>query len=141
MKISRRAKVLLFSISAPLLFLVAFTIVVVSYSHFHTPPEVGVTTTGFTRQTITVPAGATIHFVNKSSSMTQVLCLGTDAHCESTVFLSPMQAPPPRDLLSPGVRLSPAQGKDVVFDTEGTFHVTSALVPGMNLTVTVTATS
>jgi hypothetical protein len=140
MHISKRTKTLFISILAPLLFVLAFTIVVVAYSRFHTPPEVDVMTASFTPQTIVVPEGAIIHFVNRSSTLTQVLCLGKQNQCESTVFLSLLQAPPPRDFLSPGVRLAPNQTKDVIFDTQGIFSITSPSVPGMQLTVTVNAT-
>ena len=44
MKISKRVKILFISISAPLLFVVAFILVVAAYSHFHTSPEVDVMT-------------------------------------------------------------------------------------------------
>ena len=140
MKISKRVKILFISISAPLLFVVAFILVVAAYSHFHTSPEVDVMTAGFAPQTIEIPEGTTIHFVNRSSTITQILCQGSDQQCIRSVPLSPLLSPPPRDLLGSGVRIGPDQAKDVIFDTAGIFHITSAVVPGMNLTVTVDAT-
>ena len=140
MKISKRVKILFISISAPLLFVIAFILVVAAYSHFHTSPEVDVMTAGFAPQTIEISEGTTIHFVNRSSAVTQILCLGSDQRCDRSVPLSSLQPPPPRDLLGPGVRIGPEQAKDVVFDTAGIFNITSAVVPGMNLIVTVDAT-
>ncbi len=139
MKMSRRGKILFISISAPLLFVVACVVVVVAYNHFHTPPEVDVLTASFAPQTIEIPEGEAIHFVNRSSTITQVLCVGSDTRCDRPGLVSPLQVPPPRTLQAPGVRIAPDQVRDVVFDTEGTFHITSTVVPGMNLTVTVDA--
>ncbi len=140
MKISKRVKILSISISAPLLFVIAFILVVAAYSHFHTSPEVDVMTAGFAPQTIEIPEGTTIHFVNRSSAITQILCLGSDQRCDRSVPLSPVQSPPPRDFLGPGIQIGPDQAKDIVFDTAGIFHITSAVVPGLNLTVKVDAT-
>jgi len=140
MKISRRVKIILISISAPLLFVVAFVLVVAAYSHFYRPTEVDVMSSGFVPQTIEVPEGTTIHFVNRSSTMTQVLCLGSDQHCERTFPLSPVLSPPPQVLLGSGIRIAPNQAKDVYFDTAGIFHITSAVAPAMNLKVTVDET-
>ncbi|HEV2656739.1 MAG TPA: hypothetical protein VGT82_17365 [Ktedonobacteraceae bacterium] len=139
MKISRRARTWLIAIAAPLIFVIAFTVVVVSYAHFHTPPSVNVTTTSFSPQTIEIPAGGAIHFVNQSST-TQIICAGSNQQCQSSVALSVLQSPPPQALLSPGVQIAPNQAKNVVFDTEGIYHLTNA-VGNMNLTVTVDATS
>jgi plastocyanin len=130
MKISKRAKLLLTAIGIPLLFVIAFVLVITAYNSFHKPPEVDMMTTGFVPQKIEITEGETIHFVNRSSTITQVLCLGTDKRCDPYAVL-------PRGLKSPGVRIAPDQAKDVVFDFYGTFHVTSIVVPGMNLTVTV----
>ncbi len=130
MKISKRAKLLLTAIGIPLLFVIAFVLVITAYNSFHKPPEVDMMTTGFVPQKIEITEGETIHFVNRSSTITQVLCLGTDKRCDPYAVL-------PRGLKSPGVRIAPDQAKDVVFDFYGTFHVTSIAVPRMNLTVTV----
>jgi plastocyanin len=130
MKISKRAKVLLTAIGIPLLFVIAFILVIAAYNSFHKPPEVDMMTTGFVPQKLEITEGQTIHFVNRSSTITQVLCLGTDKRCDPYAVL-------PRGLKSPGIRIAPDQAKDVIFDFYGTFHVTSIVVPGMNLTVTV----
>ncbi len=130
MKISKRAKVLLTAIGIPLLFVIAFILVIAAYNSFHKPPEVDMMKTGFVPQKLEITEGQTIHFVNRSSTITQVLCLGTDKRCDPYAVL-------PRGLKSPGIRIAPDQAKDVVFDFYGTFHVTSIVVPGMNLTVTV----
>jgi plastocyanin len=130
MKISKRAKLLLSAIGIPLLFVVAFVVVIAAYNSYHKPPEVDMTTTGFVPQTIEITEGETVHFVNRSSTITQVLCLGTDKRCDPLAAL-------PRGLTSPGIQIAPDQAKDVVFDFYGTFHVTSIAIPGMNLVVTV----
>ena len=140
MQISKRIKVILIAIAAPLLFVVAFALVTVAYSDFHKPSEVDVTPNSFRPQAIEINEGEAIHFVNKSSTLTQFLCIGTDKRCDSVAFRSIAQLPPAQ-LQSPGLRLAPDQAKDVVFDTDGTYHVTSTVAPGLNLTVTVNATT
>lgn len=132
MKISKPVKILLISISAPLMLVVAFVLVIAVYSSFHRPPEVDMMTTGFVPQSIEITEGETIHFVNRSSTITQILCLGLDKRCDRFALL-------PRGLKSPGVQIAPDQAKDVLFDTFGTFSITSTAVPGMNLKVTVDA--
>jgi plastocyanin len=128
--VSKRTKVLFSVIGIPLLFVIAFAIVIVAYESFHKPPEVDVMSNGFSPQKLEITEGQTIHFVNHSSSITQVLCLGMNNHCDPYAAL-------PRGLKSPGIQLAPGQAKDVVFDFYGTFHVTSTIGSAMNLTVTV----
>src|SRR5712691_1018358 len=118
MRISKRTKIVLTSITAPLIFAVAFILVITIYSINHKPPEIQVMSTGFVPQTLEIPEGETIRFVNRSSTITQVLCLGINQQCDSTALL-------PRGLASPGVRIAPDQAKDVLFDTYGTFSITS----------------
>jgi plastocyanin len=130
MKISRRTQKRFIFFSAPVLFIVAFAIVLAIYLNFSKPPVVNVGTTGFAPGTIEINEGESIHFVNQSSTTTQILCLGFNKQCDTSAQL-------PRGLASPGVRIAPGQAKDVVFDTFGTFHITSTTVPGLNLTVTV----
>jgi plastocyanin len=130
MRVSKRVKILLTSISVPLLFVLAFVLVIAVYNNFHKPPEVDMMTTGFVPKNIEITEGETIHFVNRSSTITQVLCLGVDKHCDRSALL-------PRGLKSPGVQIAPDQAKDILFDTYGTFSITSTAVPGMNLMVTV----
>ena len=132
MRISKRVKILLTSILVPLLFVVAFVLVIAIYNSFHKPPEVDMMTTGFVPQNMEITEGETIRFVNRSSTITQILCLGFDKRCDRLALL-------PRGLKSPGVQIAPDQAKDVVFDTYGTFAITSTVVPGMNLMVTVDA--
>ena len=130
MNVSKRTKVLFSLIGIPLLFVISFAIVIAAYESFHKPPEVNVMLNGFSPQNLEIPEGQTVHFVNRSSTVTQVLCLGTNNHCDPYAEL-------PRGLKSPGIRIAPGQAKDVVFDFYGTFHVTSLMGSGMNLTVTV----
>ncbi len=132
MKISKRIKILLTLIGIPLLFAITFLLVIIAYNIFHKPPEVDMMTTGFVPQKIEITEGETIHFINRSSTITQVICLGTDKRCDPNAVL-------PRGLKSPGIRIAPDQAEEVVFDFYGTFHITSTTVPGMNLIVTVDA--
>ena len=130
MKVSKRTKVLFTLIGIPLLFVITFALVIAAYESFHKPPEVDVMSNGFTPQSLEIPEGQTVHFVNRSTTITEVICLGTNNHCDPYAAL-------PRGLKSPGVRIAPDQAKDVLFDFYGTFHVTSITGSGMNLTVTV----
>jgi plastocyanin len=124
-------KTLFIAISAPLLFVMAFVLVIAFYINFRTPPEVEVMTIGFVPHSIEITEGEMIRFVNRSST-TQMLCLGSDQRCDRTALL-------PRGLTNPGARIAPDQAKDVLFDTYGTFAITSTAEPGLNLTVTVDA--
>lgn len=130
MKVSKRAKIIFAVVGIPLLFVLSFAIVIIAYENFHKPPQVDVSTTGFSPQNLEITEGQTVHFVNNSSTVTQVICLGTNDHCDPYAVL-------PRGLKSPGVRLAPGQAEDVVFDFYGTFHVTGLIGSAMNLTVTV----
>jgi plastocyanin len=130
MKVSKRTKVLFTVIGIPLLFVIAFALVIVAYENFHKPPEVDLMTNSFVPRQLEITEGQTIHFVNRSSTITQVLCLGTNNRCDPYAVL-------PRGLKSPGITIAPGQAKDIVFDFYGTFHVTSIKGSGMNLTVTV----
>jgi hypothetical protein len=132
MKMPKRVKILVTVIGIPLLFVIAFTLVIAAYDIFHQPPEIDMMTTGFVPQTIEITEGETLHFINRSSTITQVICLGTNQRCDPYAVL-------PRGLRSPGIRIAPDQAGEAVFDFYGTFHVTSTTVPGMNLTVTVDA--
>lgn len=131
MKISRRTKLMLTSIAAPLLFIAAFIVVIALYNNFHQPTEIAITGTGFTPQSIEITEGETLRFVNQSSTLTQVLCVGTKQHCDAS-------SPLPQGLKSP-VRIAPDQAENVLFDSFGTFTIIDTALPGKNLTVTVDA--
>lgn len=130
----RRKKKWYAAITAPLLLLVAFIIVVGVYSNFHTPPEVDVTSIGFSPQNIEITEGGTIHFVNKSS-VTQVICIGSNQHCDSTAIDPTIFNP--SALAGTGIRIAPGQGADVTFNSYDTYNITSTTSPGLNLMVTV----
>ena len=134
---TNRVKKIFIAVSAPLLIIIACICVVAIYANFHKPQEVDILPTGFTTQKLEINEGETIHFVNRSPSVVQFLCLGSNMHCDSFAFQS-VQLPPP-ELKSPGVRIAPQQAQDILFDTDGTFQITSTVVPGVNLTVTVEA--
>ena len=96
------------------------------------PPEIDLTAHGFSQTSISIAEGDTVHFVNPSTGVAQVLCLGQDRVCSRYSF-------DPPDLKGPGLHIAPGQSKDVAFTLEGTYHVTSTTMPGMNLTITVQA--
>ncbi len=93
-------------------------------------PEVDLTPQGFSQTNITILEGDTVHFVNPTSGVTQMLCLGEDKVCSRYAFDPPA-------LKGPGLRIAPGQTEDVVFTLEGSYNVTSTTKPGMNLTITV----
>jgi plastocyanin len=137
MKVSKRTKTVLISISAPLLLIVAFAIVIAIYSNFHHQSQVNITATGFTPQNVEITEGESVQFINQSSSLTQVLCVGTNKQCDRSVFT--IQELPPQSLIGPNLRIAPNQTKNITFNNAGTFSITSTVVPHMNLTVTVDA--
>src|SRR6516164_5575032 len=102
MNVSKRTKVLFTIIGIPLLFVIAFALVIAAYESFHKPPEVDMMTNGFVPRQLEITEGQTIRFVNRSSSITQVLCLGTNSHCDPYAAL-------PRGLRSPGISIAPGQ--------------------------------
>ena len=134
METPRRKKRWYAAITAPLLLIVAFVIVVGIYSNFHTPPEIDVTVAGFSPQNIVITEGEAIHFVNKSA-ITQVICLGSNQHCDSTA-IDPTVIDPSA-LAGSGIRLAPGQTQNVTFSTYDTYTVTSTTSPGLKLTVIV----
>jgi plastocyanin len=137
MKLSKRTKTLLISISAPLLLIAAFAVVIAIYSNFHHPSQVTMTATSFTPQNIEITEGESVQFLNQSASMTQILCVGTNKLCNRSVYT--IQELPPQSLIGPNLRIPPNQAKNIVFNNAGTFQITSTVAPHMNMTVTVDA--
>ena len=131
MKMSRRSRTILISVSAPLLLIIGFAIVIFVYLNFHQPPVIDMTATGFAPQSVEISEGETIRFVNQSSTVTQVLCVGTSQRCDTS-------AVDPRVFVTPN-RFTPGQAKVLLFDTPGTYTITSTVTPNMNLTITVDA--
>src|SRR5258708_30909397 len=125
MRICKRGKALSLSILAPLLFVIAFGLVIVVYNNFHQPPEVDVMTTGFAPQKIGIIEGETLRFVNRSSTVTQFLCIGTDKRCDNYAFLS-LQLPP-LIFRSQGFVSALGQPKDFAFNPIGRFIITTQL--------------
>ncbi len=130
-KMSRRSRRILIAISAPLLLIVAFAVVIFIYLNFHQPSVVDMTATGFVPQSVEISEGETIRFVNQSLK-TQILCVGTNQRCDTS-------AVDPRAFVSPGIRFAPGQSKVILFDTPDTYSITSTVTPKMNLTITVDA--
>jgi plastocyanin len=137
MNVSKRTKTILISISAPLLLIVAFAVVIAIYTNFHHTSVVNITAAGFTPQNIQITEGESIHFINQSTSLTQILCIGKNMQCDRSVFT--IQELPPQSLIGPNLRIAPNQSKTVIFNNAGTFTITSTVVPRMNMTVTVNA--
>jgi plastocyanin len=126
---SRTKKILLYLVLPPLLFAVGITLVIFLYLQFHKAPEMDLTAKGFSLSAIEINEGETIRFVNQSN-MTQVLCLGQDAMCDT-------QAVAPKALKTPGIQLKPGDAIDVAFEQFGTYNITSTNVKGVNLKITV----
>ena len=131
MTTSRSKKIMLYIIIPPLLFAVAIALVVFLYLRFHAPVELDVTASGFTRNTVEITEGETVHIVNHSN-IVQVLCLGLDRTCDAGALA-------PGILSAPGVRLAPGASVDVAFQLYGTYHVTSKSMPKVNVQITVDA--
>lgn len=132
MRNSRTVRILLYYVAPPLLFVVAFALVLILYNTHHQTPEVDVTASGFAQNSVEITEGEAIHFVNQSPSVTEVLCLGQNKVCDAN-------ATDPAALKSPGLRLLPGQSRDIVFENYGTFYITSPTRPDMDLTITVDA--
>jgi plastocyanin len=88
------------------------------------------TASAFAQQSVTIPAGSAVHFVDDVDGATHQLCLGTNGECHST-------ANGPVLLRSPGMSMRAGQSKDVVFPAAGTYAVTCTIHPQMKLTITV----
>jgi plastocyanin len=135
MQSSKRTKTVLISVSAPLLLIIAFVVVIALYSTFHQPSQVTMTASSFAPQHIQINEGESIRFVNQSASLTQVLCVGTNKQCDRSVLT--IQELPPQSLIGPNLRIAPGQTENIIFNNAGTFNITSTVVPHMNMTVTV----
>lgn len=96
------------------------------------PNEVGMVAADFSRTSITIKAGAAVHFTDAAGTgATHDVCLGSDGACDNA-------AKGPQALKSPGFTINAGDpAKDVTFDTPGTYKVTCSLHPAMNLTVIV----
>lgn len=130
MRKSRVGKILLYYIAPPLFFIIAFALVILIYNAHHQTPEVDITANGFMQPSVEITEGETIRFVNSSSSVTQVLCLGQNRVCD-------VHALDPATLKSPGLEIQPGHSANVVFENYGTYHITSPTIAGMNLDITV----
>jgi plastocyanin len=96
-------------------------------------PNVGMTRTSFTRDSVNINTGSNINFSNPSDGVTQVLCVGTDQDCKTS------SDDPPE--LDKGLTIKPGQTISVTFHNEGTYHITSKTTPYMNITIDVTTPS
>ena len=126
---SRTKKILLSLVIPPVLFVIAGALVIFFYLHFHQSPEMVLTSKGFSSSAIEINEGETIHFVNQSN-VTQVLCLGQNATCDTRALA-------PKALKMPGIELKPGATIEVSFEQYGTYNITSANVKGINLKITV----
>lgn len=92
-------------------------------------PYVDMTATTFTRASVSINNGGTLHFRNPTNGITQLLCSGINQKCQAE-----KGAP---TALQQGLRVQPGQTIDVNFDADGTYHITSKNTPGMNITIDV----
>jgi hypothetical protein len=97
---------------------------------FFINPYVGMTKTGFIRNSVSISNGSVLHLQNSSDGVTQTLCIGVDQKCQHEDG-----AP---SSLQHSIRVQPGQTLDISFPTDGTYHITSENTPGMNMTVSVT---
>ena len=114
-------------LSGTLTLLLVASLVVFLYWDFFINPYVGMTPTSFTRASVNIDIGETLHFQNPSNGVAQILCIGINQKCQAE-----SGAP---DLLNRGIRVQPGQTVDIKFDTDGIYHITSENTPGMNITV------
>ncbi|HEV8190694.1 MAG TPA: plastocyanin/azurin family copper-binding protein [Ktedonobacterales bacterium] len=93
--------------------------------------QVAMDATNFVNNTVSVKAGASVHFDDPADSGgTHIICVGENGQCSN-------DANAPKDLQGSGFTINAGQTKDVTFDKAGTYKVTCSIHPDMNLTVTV----
>lgn len=92
-------------------------------------PYVSLTSTGFAISAVEISTGTPFHLQNPADGVRQVLCLGIDQTCQ------PQDGAPM--VLNQGMQVQPGQIVTFSFDTTGTYHITSKVSPGMNLSVDV----
>ncbi len=110
------------------LVLLALVVVAMLWNAFINP-YVSMTHTSFLRNSVSLSNGETLHLQNPADGVTQILCLGVDRKCQ------PENGAP--GMLNHGIRVQPGQSVTIIFDTDGTYHLTSETTPGMNLSVDV----
>lgn len=96
------------------------------------PNEVSMAASDFSRSSITITVGQTVHFTDPAGSGgTHIICLGADGACDSA-------ATGPQALRDPGFTINPGDpAHDVLFETPGAYKITCTIHPTMNLTVLV----
>ena len=95
-------------------------------------PHVGMTRTGFTTTYVSIFSHDKVTFENPTEGLTQILCVGSDQHCEKlTLSGYPSQ-------FTPGLVIQPGQSVSIGFEEDGTYYITSKNTPNMNLKVIVT---
>lgn len=98
-------------------------------------PNIDMSRTGFTRASVSIDVGDTVHFKNAADGVTQVLCIGLDQKCEPNAKDAP-------EILAKGqLSLAPGQTVDVTFYETGYFTITSKTTPHMNMQMHVTHSS
>lgn len=86
----------------------------------------------FTKTTITISAGQKVRFTDPvGTGAMHDICLGSNSNCDKA-------AAGPNELQGGGFPINAGDpAKDVTFDTAGTYKITCAIHPNMNLTVIV----
>jgi plastocyanin len=94
--------------------------------------EVSMVGANFTKTTITISAGQKVHFTDPvGTGAMHDICLGSNSNCDKT-------AAGPDELQGGGFPINAGDpAKEVTFDTVGTYKITCAIHPNMNLTVIV----
>jgi uncharacterized membrane protein YgcG len=119
------AMLILFLLAATVFWTIPFTIVV--------NPDVSMTHTGFTRDSVSLDTYETLNVQNVADGATQVLCIGVNQKCRQE-----SGAP---DALNHGLRVQPGQIVTITFNTPGSYSITSETTPDMNLSVDITTPS
>ena len=92
---------------------------------------VNVTPNGFAQNQVTIKEHQTVNFTNAPNGYERTLCIGLNGTCQAN-------AQGPSNLTAGGgMLIRPGASKDVEFNHEGTYHLTSRDQGTFNLTVVV----
>jgi hypothetical protein len=104
------------------------SIFVLLYRYNTANPNIDMTRTGFTRTSVHINPGETLHFQNPADGVMQVLCIGVDQRCQPEYVGPPFYR---------GLTIRPGQTVDVVFEASNVYSITSTTTPHMNITISV----
>lgn len=97
----------------------------------YSTPDVTMSEQDFDHNSLMVPAGTTVKFIDAQAAAPHILCVGKNSTCDK-------HASGPSELTAGNsLRVDPGESKSVTFDTPGTYQIVCTLHPMMNLTITV----